>query len=178
VTPGEILVREVICVRVLVATASRHGSTGEVALAMGQALRARGLAADVCAVDEVVSVDDYRAVVLGSAVYHGRWIPAAVSFAEAHADALAGVPVWLFSSGPVGDPNLHTAPADAEAVTRLLGAREHRTFAGRLGKQDLDEEERAGVTSIQREEVDYRDWAAVRRWAAGIADTVLGEAAG
>ena len=100
--------------RVLVATASRHGSTGEVALAMGQALRARGLAADVCAVDEVVSVDDYRAVVLGSAVYHGRWIPAAVSFAEAHADALAGVPVWLFSSGPVGDPNLHTAPADAE----------------------------------------------------------------
>jgi len=82
-----------------------------------------------------------------------------------------------FTEG-VGDPNLHTAPADAEAVTRLLGAREHRTFAGRLGKQDLDEEERAGVTSIQREEVDYRDWAAVRRWAAGIADTVLGEAAG
>jgi hypothetical protein len=46
----------------------------------------------------------YDAVVLGSAVYAGHWLKPARALADRCAAALRARPVWLFSSGPVGDP--------------------------------------------------------------------------
>ena len=62
---------------VLVATASKYGSTAEIAEAIGRALRENGVAADVRPVDEVGDLSGYMGVVLGSAVYVGRWLEAA-----------------------------------------------------------------------------------------------------
>jgi menaquinone-dependent protoporphyrinogen oxidase len=89
---------------VLVSAASRHGATAEIAEAVGRVLTEHGVAAEVLPIDDVTSVDRYEAVVLGSAVYMGHWLEPARRLVMSQASALARRPVWLFSSGPVGDP--------------------------------------------------------------------------
>src|SRR3954447_13756504 len=163
--------------RVLVTAASRHNATEDMAEAIADVLRedltaALGKASvDVIPADEVVTVDDYDAVVLGSAIYLGEWLKEADELAREHAEALRERPVWLFSSGPVGDQPL--AMAEPECVTSLMaltGAREHHLFAGRLRQAVLDLGERAALRAVRASEGDYRDWEAIRDWADRIAD--------
>ena len=90
--------------RVLVTAASRHGSTADIAAAIVRVLHLRGLAADLVEPAEVKDLSEYDAVVLGSAVYAGRWMGPATDLVARCQSQLAGRPVWLFSSGPVGNP--------------------------------------------------------------------------
>jgi len=159
-------------VRILVTAASRHGSTGEIAQELGKALRGAlpGMGVDVVPLTRVGSFDGYDAVVLGSAVYFGRWLDEARWQVTAHADALRERPVWLFSSGPVGDTTVPDAePVDGAELARAVGAREHRVFAGRLLREDLGLRERLAVGMVHAPDGDFRDWAAIRAWADRIA---------
>jgi menaquinone-dependent protoporphyrinogen oxidase len=163
--------------RVLVVVASRHGSTQELAQAMGQALQAHGVTAQISDVDGVPasgpgSVEDFDAVVLGSALYSRHWLEAATRFAAERSQALQGRPVWLFSSGAVGHPSMHEGPEELAELRQLTGAREHRIFPGRLEEDELDVEERSVVAELGAAGGDYRDWAAVRAWAAHVADVL------
>ena len=90
--------------RVLVTAATKYGATAEIAQAIGDALRDRGLEPTVLPPGQVEGIDGYDAVVLGSAVYAGHWLKPAQELVDRWAGALTGRPVWLFSSGPVGDP--------------------------------------------------------------------------
>ena len=87
--------------RVLVAYGSKRGSTAEIAGWIGDTLRGQGLDTEVADAGSVRDVTDYDAVVLGGALYEGRWHKEARRFARRHAAALSGRPVWLFSSGPL-----------------------------------------------------------------------------
>lgn len=163
--------------RVLVAVASRHGSTLELAQAMGQALRSHGVTAQIHQVDEVPAsgpgaVAEYDGVLLGSALYAQRWLEQAARFATEHSAALRERPVWLFSSGAVGNPEMHLGPVELEELQELTGAREHRVFPGRLDENELDAQERQVVDELGATGGDYRDWAAVRAWAAHVADVL------
>jgi menaquinone-dependent protoporphyrinogen oxidase len=163
--------------RVLVAVASRHGSTLELAQAMGQALRSHGVTAEIHQVDEVPeagsgAVEDYDGVLLGSALYSQRWLEQASRFADQRSGALRTRPVWLFSSGAVGNPEMHLGPVELDRLQELTGAREHRVFPGRLDENDLDAQERQVVDELGAAGGDYRDWAAVRGWAAHVADVL------
>jgi menaquinone-dependent protoporphyrinogen oxidase len=121
--------------------------------------------------EEVVTVDDYDAVVIGSAIYLGEWLKEAEELAREHAEVLRERPVWLFSSGPVGDQPLAMAEPDCIAdLMALTGAREHQLFAGRLRQAVLDLGERAALRVVRASEGDYRDWDAIREWANRIAD--------
>jgi menaquinone-dependent protoporphyrinogen oxidase len=97
--------------RVLVVVASRHGATREIAGAVAGALRAAGLDAGVEDAETSPGPTGDEALVMGSAVYYGRWLPSARAFAERHAGALSDRPVWFFSSGPVGDPRTRVGAA-------------------------------------------------------------------
>jgi menaquinone-dependent protoporphyrinogen oxidase len=165
--------------KVLVSAASKHGATLEIAEEIGRVLREalheRGVgndvAVDVRPAEQVSSVEDYDAVVLGSAVYAGHWLEPARKLAERHAGALAARPIWLFSSGPVGEP---PKPAEEESVdvSRILeatGARGHWVFPGRLDKGSLGFAEKAIVLALRVAEGDFRDWDAIRGWAREIA---------
>ena len=160
---------------VLVTYASRHHATAAMAQAIAEILRepAEGLTAptvDVLAVDDVDVLDDFDAVVLGSSVYMGRWLKPARRFARENSAALAARPLWLFSSGPIGDPPAPTAEAtDMSALAESLGARGSRTFAGRLRTAELGLGERATVRLVRAADGDYRDWDEIRAWAADIA---------
>jgi menaquinone-dependent protoporphyrinogen oxidase len=158
-------------VKVLVAAASRHGSTEGIAEAIGAVLAEHGLDVDVRRLDRVDDPEAFEAVVLGSAVYVGRWLPEARRFVEEHAGTLAARPTWLFSSGPVGEPPKPEGEAavDAGGLVELTGAREHRIFPGKLEKAELGLRERAVVRAVGAAEGDFRDWEAVAAWAAAIA---------
>ena len=60
--------------RVLVVWESKHGSTADIALTIGAALRERGLRVDLCEVASAPEADKFDAYVIGSAVYAGHWL--------------------------------------------------------------------------------------------------------
>jgi menaquinone-dependent protoporphyrinogen oxidase len=157
---------------VLVTWASKHGSTSEVAAAVARDLqecdtgRASGLVASAVPVEQRPDPTGFDAVVLGSAVYAGRWRDEARHHAAEHTTALRSRPVWLFSSGPIGEPPFQSdEPYDAEPLSQLVAARGHRVFPGCLDKQLLTFGERAMVTAMRAPVGDSRDWAGVASWA-------------
>ena len=134
--------------KVLVTAATKHGATGEIAQVIGDALRQRGLDPTVLEPAQVDGVDGYDAVVLGSAVYAGHWLKPARELVARCGDAPAARPVWLFSSGPVGDPpKPEEDPVDVAEVLAATRAREHRVFAGKLVRKQLAFPERAIVSA-------------------------------
>jgi menaquinone-dependent protoporphyrinogen oxidase len=112
-------------------------------------------------------------VVLGSAVYMGQWMKPARELAERSADALAARPVWLFSSGPVGESAKPAGnPVDVTKILQATGARDHHIFTGKLVKKHLSFPDRAMASAIRAAEGDFRNWAEIRAWATSIADTL------
>jgi menaquinone-dependent protoporphyrinogen IX oxidase len=162
--------------RVLLTSASRHGATREIAEALAARLRtAPGLSAVAIPVEHRPDPTGYGAVVLGSAVYAGHWLDPARDWAAAHAGMLRRGPVWLFSSGPIGEPPFPPdEPYDAAPIARLVDARGHAVFPGRLDKALLTFAERAVVTAMRAPVGDFRDWGAVEDWADGIARELTG----
>jgi menaquinone-dependent protoporphyrinogen oxidase len=162
--------------RVLVAVASKHGATAEIGDALARDLVespagvAAGLSAVAIPAARRPSPLPYDAVLLGSAVYAGRWLEEARQYATLYADALRQRRVWLFSSGPVGEPPFpRDQPHDAAPMAALTGAREHRVFPGRLERSRLSIGERAVVSAMRAPVGDFRDWAQIAGWAGEIA---------
>jgi menaquinone-dependent protoporphyrinogen oxidase len=153
--------------KILVAVASKHGSTREIAEAIAEELRTQNLDADLCDVGEVESIAGYDAVILGSAVYMGNWLAEAKAFATRQSGKLATIPVWLFSSGPTG-PADQASPADPNGLAELLaatGARGHVIFAGKADPKDLGLGERLIIRLVHAPQGDFRDWDDIREWA-------------
>jgi menaquinone-dependent protoporphyrinogen oxidase len=157
---------------VLVTAATRYGATGEIAQAIGEGLREHGHDTTVSPPEDA-TVDGYDAVIVGSAVYAGHWLKPARELVDRSRDALAARPVWLFSSGPVGDPpKPEEDPVDVAEIVAATEAREHRVFAGKLVRKRLGFADKAIAVALRVPDGDFRDWTEIRRWAAGIADAL------
>ena len=165
--------------KVLVTAASMHGATAEIAQAIARTLSEQGLAVTVLPPGDVASVEEYDAVVIGSAVYVGHWLDAAEDLVNRCRDELVTRSVWLFSSGPVGDPAgklaraMDTDPADVVSIRVATGALDHQMFAGKLDRKVLTRPQRVSLLVFRGLEGDFRDWAAVRQWADGIAQQLI-----
>jgi menaquinone-dependent protoporphyrinogen oxidase len=96
---GEVLMTD----RILVAYATRAGSTTGVAEAIAAKLREQGAAVDVQLASDVGSLEGYTAAVIGAPIYVGAWLKDAHKLLEDHQAALAGMPVAVFALGPVHD---------------------------------------------------------------------------
>jgi menaquinone-dependent protoporphyrinogen oxidase len=157
--------------KVLVIAASKHGSTDEIAASIGECLSERGHELAVSAVEQVDSIRDFHAIVVGSAVYAGHWLKPAMDLVTDNAAVLSSRPVWLFSSGPVGDPpKPATDPDEVGELMALIGARGHRLFAGKIDKSKLGFAEKAIVAALRVPYGDFRDWTQIKQWAIDIAD--------
>lgn len=158
--------------RILVSAASKHGSTAQIATRIGGALRVALPAGAVVEVNTAADLSDvtvYDAIVLGSAVYMGRWLPDAREAAVTIGTS-ALRPVWLFSSGPVGDPpKPDEEPAEVSDLMTSTHARGHQVFAGRINRHLLGFAEKAMVIALRVPDGDFRDWDAIDAWAAHIA---------
>ncbi len=88
--------------------------------------------------------------------------------------ALTAIPVWIFSSGPIGDPpKPDEDPVDVAEIHRRTAAVEHRLFAGKLDKSKLGFAERAIVAALRAPVGDFRDWDEITAWAGGIASALV-----
>jgi len=158
---------------VLIATASKHGSTYDIADEIARVLSRRGFHVADKPIDEVGDVDGYDAVIVGSAVYAGRWLPEALAFVNRHAARLGTRPLWLFSSGPIGDPPQPQGdPQGVAVMVESTRAKEHRLFAGLLDPDRLGLGEKVIVGMLRAPRGDFRDFPAVAAWAEQIADTL------
>jgi menaquinone-dependent protoporphyrinogen oxidase len=165
--------------RVLVSVDSRYGATAEIGEAIARGLSANELDVVVESPARVTSLDGYDAFVLGSAVYMGRWLDDAKALVQRVSAARGSRPVWLFSSGPVGDParklvrQMGVDRAELEQLIEATGAREHKLFAGALERRRLNRRERAALLVMRGMEGDFRDWREIARWSEHVAGELL-----
>ena len=158
--------------KLLVSTASRHGSTDEIGDALAGHLRELGVEVDRRSPDRVRDLQGYDGVVIGSAVYLGKWLKPATALLDRLVDQLGGRAVWLFSSGPTGPVSDPGSLPDLTDVLARTGAREHRVFAGKVDVDGLGRIERLMIRAAKAPSGDVRDWEDVRLWADVIADTL------
>ena len=162
--------------KVLISVASKHGATGEIGDILASVLLAAGIEVEERRPQDVDSIDPYDAVILGSAVYAGRWMQPARAFGERFANDLSTRSVWLFSSGPLGDPPMPVAESpDGLALSEQLGTRQHMTLTGRLERAELGYLERAVTKAVRAPDGDFRDWVGIRSWAGEIAASLSKE---
>jgi len=82
--------------KVLVVYATKCGSTGEVAQAIGKVLREDGTMVEVCRARDVTESSSYDAVIVGSPILYGKWRSEAMRFVEGHKETLRRIPVAYF----------------------------------------------------------------------------------
>jgi menaquinone-dependent protoporphyrinogen oxidase len=160
---------------VLVAAASKHGATQEIAAQIGADLAERGVRVEVKKLRDVNDISRYDAFVVGSGIYLGNWLREARRFVDLHAAELANRPTWLFASGsivgappPADDPDALRAGL-AEKLVAKTGAHEHKLFGGKVDMGKLGLLEKAAVRGAHATEGDYRDWHEIQEWAGSIA---------
>jgi len=158
--------------RVLITYASKYGSTGGVADAIGKELCGKGLAADVALIGNAGDLGLYQGVVVGSAIYMGKWMPEATDFVKKNRDILRRMPVAYFLvcitlSQPT-EKNRAEALSYMEPIMRAVP--EIRplgigTFAGALDYNKLSWLNKRILKAKGAPEGDFRDWNSIRTWA-------------
>jgi len=168
--------------KILVAYASRCGSTGEVAEAIGQVLCDAGAAVDVRLAKNVTDVSPYRAVIVGSAIRMGRWLPEAVGFVETHREPLSRVPVAYFLSCMTLEDDTEekrrTVAIYLDPVREIVQPVDVGLFAGAMDYDKLPFIFRLMMKTLGTPEGDFRDWEGIRAWADGLRPALLGASVG
>ena len=156
--------------KVLVAVASEHGASIEIGQVIEASIRSAGLEVELKRIEDVSSLSPYDAFVIGSGVYSGHWMRPAREFVEVHEGELKAKPVWLFSSGPIGDPPRPLEnPAEVAGLLKSLDSRGHRLFPGRIEGSDLGLSEKALIALVRAPDGDFRPWSEIATWAESIA---------
>lgn len=160
---------------VLVACAGKMGGTREIGIAIGEELHAAGLTVQVGDAREVFELHGVDAVVIGSAIYSGRWRPEAVRLLAKVAALRPPIRVFLFHSGPCG-PDARTeqvpAPRRVSKLAEAIGATRPVTFGGRLepatARGFLAKKMATGPRAG-----DFRDFDRIRQYARSIATELM-----
>lgn len=164
--------------RVLVVYASKYGSTGGVADAIGKELCSKDVASDVVLIKNADNIRSYQGAIIGSAIYMGKWMSEAIDFVKENRDVLCNVPVAYFHVGMTlarhpekraevlsyVDPILKAVP---EIKPVGIG-----TFAGAMDYNNLSWINKKILRSKGTPEGDFRDWNAIRSWAMDIKRTL------
>jgi menaquinone-dependent protoporphyrinogen oxidase len=164
--------------RILVAYASKYGSTAEIAERIGEVVRRSRTNVDVMDVKQVQDLTPYPAVVLGSALYMGRWHKEAAKFLQDNEAALAQKKIWLFASGPSGkgDPKKLAEgmymPKSLQPVIDRIQPKDFAVFHGNVDPSRINFLEKWILRQVKAETGDFRDWKTIEKWAAAVAKSV------
>lgn len=155
---------------VLVAYASSGGSTKEVAEAVAQTLIANGLPVDLAPIEQVVSLTPYEACVLGAPIYNTLWHQTALAFLTQHQSALANKPTAIFALGPVQKGEAVEYARSRQQLENCLKRFawfkpiDQQIFGGKM--KAVDSGFLLNLIFKPTPAVDFRDWDAIRKWAA------------
>lgn len=160
--------------KVLVVYGSKHGSTRGISEKIAEILKTQKLKVELTSTDNGPDVTNFDAVIIGSGVYAGNWLAKAKKFIEFNSADLLKTKVWLFSTGPIGEPlkpeaDKAISPAVLEDIKTKSGAVEHKLFAGSLDMKSLNFGEKLVVKAFKTPEGDFRDWDEISNWAKKIA---------
>jgi len=155
---------------VLVAYATRYGSTREVAEAVAAAMRDGGLEVDIQPIRQVRTLAGYSAVVLGAPLFMFRWHKDALRFLSRHRQALTERPVAVFALGPFHDEEKEwqeVRPQLDKELARFLWFRPVavQIFGGVFDPAKLRFPLNLMPALKQMPASDIRDWTAIRAWA-------------
>lgn len=159
---------------VLVAYATRYGSTQEVAEAVAATLRERGLAVDIQPMRDVRTLDQYRAVVLGAPLYMFHWHKDALHFLERYRAALTARPVAIFALGPFQAEEKDFQEVRGQLDKELakfpwLTPAAIAIFGGKFDPTKLTFPHNLLPALKNMPASDVRDWTAIRAWANDLA---------
>jgi menaquinone-dependent protoporphyrinogen oxidase len=164
----------------LVTYASKYGATKEIAEKIGEVLQKSDFSVDLAPVESVKDLSPYKAVVLGAALYVGKWHKPGFDFLKTNEIALAGKQVWIFQSGPSGegDPVVlvggQSLPPEIKAITDRIHPRDIALFHGNIDEKKVNFMERMAVKNIVKKPFgDYRDWNMIAAWAGKIAGAMM-----
>jgi len=166
--------------RVLVAYATRCGSTAGVAEAIGRTLADLGFPAEVLPVDKVQDLRGYEAAVIGSPIRAGKWLPEALGFVRRNREGLIRVPVACFAVGlslrEGTEKSRREAAAALEPMEELVKPVSVGLFAGALDPGKLPPFLRLLMRLIKAPVGDFRDWTAIHAWATEVGEMLKEEA--
>jgi menaquinone-dependent protoporphyrinogen oxidase len=160
---------------VLVAYATKYGSTAGIAEKIGTVLTTAGVRVDVQSVDSVSDPSSYDAFVIGGAVYIGRMRKEARRFLKRHTGLLSSKPVWLFASGPTDDSEVDprmsgfTTPQSMLETIDSIKPLDQHVFKGAIDPAKLGGIDKWVIQKVGANAADVRDWDDVGTWAEGIA---------
>lgn len=160
--------------RVLVAYATKRGSTAEIAEKIGEVLKKRQMQVDVLPARKVADLSPYKTAILGTAVYIGLWRREAVKFLKTFADELVKMPLRIFLSGPTGagDPlellGDWRFPESLRPVIEQVKPVEITCFGGRIESGKMNPFEKMIIKKNGAEIGDFRNWESIASWANGI----------
>jgi menaquinone-dependent protoporphyrinogen oxidase len=147
---------------VLVVYATKHGSTREVAEAISVTLRERGAEVELRPARDVREpIGGRDLIVLGAALYSGRWHNDAHRFLKRHRKELS-VPVAVFGMGP-RDPSEEAWQRSRAQLDRALAKHDWLRPVAVAVFGGVDPPKREGGPRR-----DLRDWDAVRAWASQV----------
>jgi len=153
--------------RILLAYASATGSTVEVAEAIAETLAGRGFCVDVRPVKDNPRIDGYQAVLIGSAIQYGSWLPEAIEFVKSNLKALNQVPVALFCvhirNTENDEESRRNRLAYLEAVRPLVHPAAEAFFPGRFNRQGAAML-LPGLVARFVPTIDLRNWDKIRSW--------------
>jgi len=177
--------------RVLIVHASRHGGTAGIAERIGEVLRSTGVDAVVARAADMPDPEGFDGCAVGAGVYMGSWVKEGTEFLDRYAPALARMPVWLFSSGPLpGSTKESKEPVDpienalgpaegpgsggrrkVEELAARIHPRDHRVFQGAYDPNDSPKtiaERVVRMMPVSKGVLptgDFREWPLVEDWA-------------
>ena len=153
---------------IVVAHASKRGSTAEVARAVAKRLRERGLHVDLRAAADVDDVEPYDGAVLGGSLYFGRWHGDALAFLRRHRGELSERPLAVFALGPLAAEAKDVAESREQVERALAKAPEVEPVAVAVFGGVIDPA-KLRFPFNRMPASDARDWAAIVAWADEIA---------
>lgn len=163
--------------KILVAYATKAGSTGEIAQKIAQILRQSGAQVDVRLVKNIANLNSYNSLVIGSAIRAGAWLPHVVEFVENNQATLKQMSVAYFAvclTLQEDTPeNRQTVRAYLDPVCDLVTPLDVGLFAGQLDYQRLNLVESLMLKMMKAPAGDYRDWSAIETWAKTLADKLI-----
>lgn len=155
--------------KILIAYATRAGSTAGVAQAIADVFCENGTAVDVRPIKDVTNVNEYQTVILGSAIRYGQWLPEAVQFVEQNQAALNAKPTAFFAVHLMNlgedEASRKARLAYLDAARKLVAPQAEAFFAGVGDLSKMSFLERLMSKSLKSPEGDLRDWQAIRGWA-------------
>ncbi len=160
--------------KILVTYATQGGSTAGVAEAIGKALSAKGNEVIVQPINAVGDITSYKAVVIGSAIHSGKWLPEAREFVERNVKALRRKPTAVFQVcmmlATQNQQYKNYVPEWLVPVRAEIHPLAEGSFAGALWPERYPKlSDKIGLkiflASIKVKAGDYRNWEAIYTWA-------------